>query len=386
MKLNRLFLSTMLIFIIVISGINAVKPWCWTKSMANEPGYNFDATKGGINWGYCKATSYEEKIVKYQVDVFTSSLEDSETRSNVMIQLMGTLGQTDMMTLSQMGFERGSHKKIEIEGKDIGDITKLLVSINGSTGYRCSKFGITKDSCSQNFDCLNKLEPCTPGGNMFSCMAELLPDGDMEYEITIKTSDNDDAGCNCGILFSLIGSKGSSNMKMFSECGAEKGNTTTKIISVNDIGVVSGYELKISGQCKWKPSSITVKTVPTGEVVDFELENVVLISPGQDSVRFDNNQNKSQMGGYGNNSDRGVWPQVAEVCKKQNQKKKNLPDEDFDFPTKLDYDDNEDSQKKGNKLKQPVCSSNGAGSNGGLNINDCNGGLIQENEKKSIYY
>ena len=83
MKLYRIkkqFLSTIIIFLILFDSTLADRSWCWTKSMVNEPSYVFDAAKGGVNWGYCKETSNEEKIIKYEIDVYTSTIDGSETR------------------------------------------------------------------------------------------------------------------------------------------------------------------------------------------------------------------------------------------------------------------------------------------------------------------
>jgi hypothetical protein len=292
-----------------------------------------------------------------------------------------------------MGFERSSRKSIVIEGKDVGDVTKINVSINGTTGYRCSKFEITKDNCSQSFDCLKKLEPCLPGGDMFSCMAELLPDGDMDYEVSIKTADDEDASTDCSITLRLFGSKSNSNVKLFSENGAEKGSVITKIISLNDIGIVSGYELKINGKCKWRPSFINVKTMSSGEIVTFELDDVLLISPGNETLKFDTNDTKSttsMMNASGNidSQSSGVWSQVAEVIKKQNEMQQGgYHDEDQDCPTRKSentYGEYQEIFEDGgpNSNNQAAMSSSSSGFSSGLNINDCNGGLIHGNEKR----
>jgi hypothetical protein len=54
--------------------------WCWTKSMANDPTYVFDAKKGGINWGYCeKANPKKIETVSYDITVETSKLAKSGT-------------------------------------------------------------------------------------------------------------------------------------------------------------------------------------------------------------------------------------------------------------------------------------------------------------------
>jgi hypothetical protein len=79
-RIKKQFLATLIIFIILFDSSLADKNWCWTKSMVNEPSYVFDAANGGVNWGYCKDTSVEDKIIKYEIEVFTSIIDGSETR------------------------------------------------------------------------------------------------------------------------------------------------------------------------------------------------------------------------------------------------------------------------------------------------------------------
>jgi hypothetical protein len=55
------------------------KNWCWTKSMANEPSYVFNPSKGGINWGYCEKSSNKIGTVQYDVEVETNSIAKSGT-------------------------------------------------------------------------------------------------------------------------------------------------------------------------------------------------------------------------------------------------------------------------------------------------------------------
>ena len=58
---------------------NTQSDWCWTKSMANDPAYVFDAKKGGINWGYCEKPKTKVETVGYDITVDTSKLASSGT-------------------------------------------------------------------------------------------------------------------------------------------------------------------------------------------------------------------------------------------------------------------------------------------------------------------
>ena len=71
-----------LISIMFSGGIKAQSPreWCWTKSMANDPSYVFNAKTGGINWGFCKEKSTKPKMIGYKVVLHTSALPESGTK------------------------------------------------------------------------------------------------------------------------------------------------------------------------------------------------------------------------------------------------------------------------------------------------------------------
>merc|ERR1711976_709743 len=75
---NRLFRFhikiAFLIFLILLDGYSFQRiQWCWTKSMANEPSYKFNAAMGGINWGYCIKETTETKKIKYAVSMRVSA-------------------------------------------------------------------------------------------------------------------------------------------------------------------------------------------------------------------------------------------------------------------------------------------------------------------------
>jgi hypothetical protein len=76
-KAKFLFLFFIVLFNIVRS--NEVKPWCWTRSMANEPSFQPDSKNGGLNWGYCQMSNTNQPV-KYNAVITTSGLSNSETK------------------------------------------------------------------------------------------------------------------------------------------------------------------------------------------------------------------------------------------------------------------------------------------------------------------
>ena len=98
--------------------------------MANEASFQLNAEKGGINWGYCaekKGEADKEATITYSVHVETSSLEGSETISTIKMKFFGNTGESKLTTLSDVGFERGSSKKLEFKALDVGNLQKIQV-------------------------------------------------------------------------------------------------------------------------------------------------------------------------------------------------------------------------------------------------------------------
>jgi hypothetical protein len=82
MKMLMLSTKKTLLFalmLILLVNQSTSKHWCWTKSMQNEPSWQFDEEKGGVNWGFCKMEESEPTKMKYEVTVVTSGIQKSET-------------------------------------------------------------------------------------------------------------------------------------------------------------------------------------------------------------------------------------------------------------------------------------------------------------------
>ena len=411
----------------IFTGVAAQQQWCWTASMVNEPSYVFNAEFGGINWGFTKSSEQEEKRVKYQIEIDTSNVPKSGTKSTVRIQLFGTQGMTAERDLAG-SLDAGATKKIQIEDKDVGEVNKILVKISGRAGYRCATIKVSNGSKALNFECLKRLEPCAPGGDPFSCQMELLPDGDTNYSVTVKTAEGAKDGTNAPVLISLIGSKGISNQKMFSDIGLKSGSSVTKTLFVNDIGDISGYQLQLGSHGKWKPSYIMIKKAAGTTTSSFDLTDQDLVAPGKDTLKYDSNDHSEQTvsssstqqtrvsmmvnsDGNVNTSDAGFLKAFEEAANVQDNDES--PDDDGDDGV----DDSEgsggasgsngsngsggnDSKNGGNT---PGQSDNGSGPNsqegsantegatasssvsdGGFDINDPSGGMLNPVEKKLL--
>ncbi len=317
------------------SHLDEKKPWCWTKSMANEPSFILNNDQGGINWGYCQKDQ-QPSTLKYIATVNTSQIEKSETTSIVKIQIFGDKGKTKERILSSNGFERGAEKKIEFEALDVGKVSRINLKVQGNQGYRCKSIELRLGNLSNNFECLKRIEPCRPGGDPKECVLDIIADGENPYEISIKTSEDEDAGVSSPVFVQLKGSKSESGLKIINELGLAKGSSETVTINTRDVGDVTGFKLVLGGPGKWKPILVTVKNLVNGIIKNFELLNASLISPGSDSFSLD-------------------------------QSEKPNPSESASPESDSQPEENQEEDEKDAK-----------------NIHNPNGGLIDSNEKKNI--
>ena len=150
------------------------------------------------------------------------------------------------------------------KAKDVGKLQRIMIRLVGNKGYRCKTIAVMRDGVSTNFECLRRINPCK-GGNKTDCRLEMVADGNIGYEVTIKTSDDDDSSTTSPILLILHGSENSSPIKMFEELGLKSGSTVTKTISTVDLGQIKGYKLMLQDQGKWKPDYIMIKN--TGMII-----------------------------------------------------------------------------------------------------------------------
>lgn len=309
------------------------------------------------------------------------------------------------------GLEAGSNRKFTLDDADVGDISKIQIKIAGTNGYRCHNIKITKGTSSINFQCLKRLEPCTNVSNQFICQAELLPEGDTAYEITVKSNDEEDSGTTSPLLIGVIGAKGISNIQMLSETGIDAGSQVTAVVKVNDVGNVSGYQIELTEPGKWKGSYMIIKTIKNGQVNQFDLKDVSLVNPGASSFKFDsspsgffvNPTNLSNSSSQGKSSSSPQYVSESSYYRVNSSGTIGITTGGFNkgfelasngvFDGNVEDDDNDviafftqynsDSDSAGIPETDFTASSSATGDANGINVNDPNGGLILPQERRS---
>lgn len=282
--------------------------------------------------------------------------------------------------------EAGSIRTFDLEFEDIGELNKLIIKIEGTQGYRCKEIKITaKNGPPIIFQSLKKLLPCSLNNSPFYCQEEILPQGQSSYEITLKTSGDPKSDTNSPILIGLIGEKGVSNYQMFSETGAEINSQITNTIKIIDVGNITGYQIKLAENGKWKGSFMLIKTIKTNQVKQFDLKDVVIENPGKDFYKFDiekkfrpHKADEPHDPNSGTNAfSTGGFADVFDTCGGIFDEEKDQLPEDNDGLTELVQDNQQDIPP--NAGTDAVLDT---GISSDVNSNDPDGGYLDKKEKK----
>jgi hypothetical protein len=210
----------------------------------------------------------------------------------VKLKIFGDNGESQLKSITEYGFEDGSSVRKRFKSIDVGTINRILIKVEGTQKYQCSKIMIFSGPKMYTFQCLRQVDFCTPvDTDINKCSLEMQADGPILYEITTKTCDEKNSGTTRPALFNLIGSKGHSQQKILSEFGFKAGSTIYTKIGINDIGDISGFKIQlVGGPGKWNPCSVTVKNLATEKQNVYKLSNIQLVNPGKDTYILDTKQ------------------------------------------------------------------------------------------------
>jgi hypothetical protein len=189
------------------------------------------------------------------------------------------------------------------------------------------------------------------------------------------------------ILISLIGNKGISNFQMLSETGVQIGSQAQSLIKTKDIGKLTGYKLKITEKGKFKGSYLIIKTIRNGLLDQFDIKDVNLESPGNDSVLYDSaaNSNKDQKFHLDkeemdkpkmNTGFNKLFDDAEKLFDKEGADNDKANEDDDDGLITFTTSSSDVAQQMPNGLDYAV--------NGEFNIHNPDGGLMEEKEKRGI--
>ena len=83
-------------------------------------------------------------LVTYEINVKTSSTENSGTREPIYIKFIGSRGKSPEKLLSEKGFDRGSLIQIQIDTIDVGSVFGITLFIKGYDIWRPEELNIKK--------------------------------------------------------------------------------------------------------------------------------------------------------------------------------------------------------------------------------------------------
>lgn len=307
MKLKITIIFCLLVSYLQLSSAFAAQQqkWCWTKSQVNNPGFILDNAKGGFNWGFCTSKELSDKqTTTYSVSAVTSNTPGSLTDSSISIRLCGKNGCFDKFyKINSSGFnvqgvrEQGD----EFEAKDVGQLQKMTIKLDGSKSWQCKEIFVAKDGVETKFECLRKLEPCSVKEEL--CRLDSLADGAAEYQVTIKTGDEKEDENPGPVNIVLIGSKNTSQEKIFTDMPLTSFNDAMTSIQTEDIGDIKGFRLILKGEGKWRPTMVKIKSELTGEEKTFDLKNAILTYPGNNTYEEKDDSVDGGSGGSGGDKD-----------------------------------------------------------------------------------
>lgn len=190
------------------------------------------------------------------------------------------------------------------------------------------------------------------------------------------------------ILISLIGNKGISNFQMLSETGIQIGSQTSYVIKSKDIGKLTGYKLKITEKGKFKASFLIVKTIRTGLIDQFDIKDVNLENPGNDSIMYDSSPNTNKNTNFAFDKDEMDKPKMNTGFNKLFEDADKLFGEEGVANEKANEENEEDDDglitfaEGSADASQQLPTGLDNGVNGEFNIHNPDGGLMEQKEKR----
>ncbi|KXZ56858.1 hypothetical protein GPECTOR_1g774 [Gonium pectorale] len=219
----------------------------------------------------------------YKVRVKTSDIRGAGTDSNVTLAMFGkledkpTTSGTTKLDNSANNFERGAVDTFIIKGKDLGDLTHIVITSDGSgfgAAWHLSEVEVldTVRNRTTVFPCAKWLDP----SDKASLQQTLLPMGVdgalgdlLQYEVTVYTSDIRGAGTDDNISIELHGDKASTSTLTLdtNANNFERGSKDIFKLSFVDIGELQHVLIKKDN-----------RTLGMGG--DWHLQSVEVFHPG----------------------------------------------------------------------------------------------------------
>jgi hypothetical protein len=164
---------------------------------------------------------------------------------------------------------------------NVGDVNKIYFRNDGYDNLQCKQITVEVGFIYWIFDC-DKLGFSCPD----RCVYEIELAGTYQYEYTIRTAGDKEAGTESPIFVQLLGTTGKTDIKLLSDTGFKKDSAEIIDHRGKDIGDVYGIILTESTADPWTCLDIQVEY--KGKFEKWSCNGQKIACPNECSVTFEN--------------------------------------------------------------------------------------------------
>ena len=187
---------------------------------------------------------FKSMQVDYKITVKTGNRKHAGTDANVYIKLSGTVGEDVERLLDNPGrddFERGKTDNFIFKTYDLGDLTELMIrhdDTGNKPGWYLEEIRVRNENTAKEwfFPCHRWLAIDEDDGRI---NRTLIPKPEVNYKITVKTGNRENAGTNANVYIKLSGTVGDDLERLLDNPGRddfERGKTDNFIFETYDLG------------------------------------------------------------------------------------------------------------------------------------------------------
>jgi len=214
-------------------------------------------------------------VVNYHITVVTGRKRGSGTDANVFINIVGTNGRVDNVSLdnSKNNFESGQTDKFQIQSLDLGEIKEITIGHDNTglgPGWFMDKVYIENDGTKQKwmFPCNEWFDKSESDGKI---VRNLSPG--TVYELKVTTGKDKGAGTDSNIFCKLHGKKGTTGELLLKYSDKlnkfEAGQTDVFSIGNPDLGPLTAITLRSDDKgagSDWLLEKVDITDEATGTV------------------------------------------------------------------------------------------------------------------------
>ncbi|XP_006819004.1 lipoxygenase homology domain-containing protein 1-like, partial [Saccoglossus kowalevskii] len=226
-------------------------------------------------------------VMKYQVQVYTGTVENADTEATCYICIYGERGDTGNRVLykslnNEIKFQKGQKDIFEIEAVHLGDLEKVVVGHNGKKsgqGWYIDKVIVRESSDSERgdyFPCNRWLDVSKDDRKV---ERELKPgSADGEWTLWITTAEDSRPCNNSAVHLVVYGEKDKTDPIILGDGKPdyfEAGTTDEEDIKVKDIGKIFKIRIGYDHGADWDGwhlEKVKMRERKTGEILEYQFD------------------------------------------------------------------------------------------------------------------